>query len=68
MNREITQLENIGTWKLTELLVDHKPIKCKWILKVKRDHTGAITHYKGCLVAKDFLRSLVLISQRLLHL
>ena len=54
MDKEITQLENTSTWELTELLADHKPIKCKWVLKVKRDHTGAITHYKVHLVAKGF--------------
>jgi len=54
MDKEITQLENTGTWKLTELPADCKPIKCKWVLKVKWDHTGAITHYKGHLVTKGF--------------
>jgi len=54
MDKEITQLENTGTWELTELPADRKPIKYKWVLKVKRDHTGAITHYKGRLVAKGF--------------
>ena len=54
MDKKITQLKNTGTWELTELLADHKPIKCKWVLKVKRDHTSAITHYKGYLVTKGF--------------
>jgi len=35
IDKEITQLENTGTWELTELPVDRKPIKCKWVLKVK---------------------------------
>ena len=54
MDKEITQLENTGTWELTKLPADRKPIKCKWVLKVKRDHTGAITRYKGRLVAEGF--------------
>jgi len=54
MDKEITQLENTSTWELTELPADRKPIKCKWVLKVKRDHTGAITCYKGRLVTKGF--------------
>jgi len=56
MDKEITQLENTGTWELTELPADCKPIKCKWVLKVKRDHTSAITCYKGHLVAKGFFQ------------
>jgi len=54
MDKEITQLENTGTWKLTKLPVDRKPIKCKWVLKVKWDHTSAITRYKNRLVTKEF--------------
>jgi len=29
MDKEITHLENTGTWELTELPADRKPIKCK---------------------------------------
>jgi len=54
MDKEITQLENTGIWELTELPADRKPIKCKWVLKVKQDHTSVITHYKGRLIAKGF--------------
>ena len=54
MNKEINQLNSMGTWELTELPADRKPIKCKWVLKLKRDHTGAIMQYKGQLVAKGF--------------
>jgi len=54
MDKEITQLENTSIWELTELPADCKPIKYKWVLNVKQDHTGAITRYKGCLVAKGF--------------
>lgn len=54
MNKEIQQLLSTGTWKLTELPANHKPIKCKWTYKLKRDHTGAITRYKARLVAKGF--------------
>jgi len=54
MDKKINQLENTGIWELIKLPADHKPIKCKWVLKVKQDYTSAITHYKGCLVAKGF--------------
>jgi len=54
MNKEIQQLGSTGTWELTELPADRKPVKCKWTFKLKHDYTGAISRYKARLVAKGF--------------
>jgi hypothetical protein len=54
MDDEIQQLETLGTYAKTELPNDRVPIACKWVYRLKRDHTGKIMRYKARLVAKGF--------------
>lgn len=35
MHKEITALENNGTWKVVNLPIEKKPIGCKWVYKVR---------------------------------
>ena len=51
--REYDSLIENGTWTLVELPKDRKPIKCKWIFKIKKND-GVIEKYKARLVAKGF--------------
>ncbi|KAJ9538263.1 LOW QUALITY PROTEIN: hypothetical protein OSB04_030996 [Centaurea solstitialis] len=45
MNEEMEALHRNGTWDLTELPTNRKPIGCKWVYKIK---------YKARLVAKGY--------------
>jgi hypothetical protein len=51
--REYDSLIENGTWTLVELPKDRKPIKCKWIFKIKTKD-GVIDKYKARLVAKGY--------------
>lgn len=54
MEAEWTQLEDLGTFTLTELPVGRKAIGCRWVYIIKRDMQGAIDKYKARLVAQGF--------------
>lgn len=41
-------------WTLTELKKGQKPVKCKWVFKIKRGLNGKILNYKARLVAKGY--------------
>src|ERR1700678_2802163 len=54
MDAEMNQLKTLGTYTTVKLPNDRIPIPCKWVYRIKRDHEGKITRYKGRLVAKGF--------------
>ena len=54
MANEYSSLIKNGTWILVPPVPNANLIDCKWVYRLKRDKTGAITHYKVRLVAKGF--------------
>lgn len=54
MADEYSALLRNGTWTLVPPPSQSNVVDCKWVYKVKRDQTGAITRYKARLVAKGF--------------
>lgn len=54
MNKEVCALEENGTWDLTTLPKGKKPIRCKWVYKVKLKADGSVERLKARLVAKGF--------------
>ncbi|KAJ9546310.1 hypothetical protein OSB04_018853 [Centaurea solstitialis] len=54
MNEEMEALYRNGTWELTELPMNRKPIGCKWVFKIKYKSNGEIERYKARLVAKGY--------------
>lgn len=54
MNDELESLRENKTWELVNLPEGQKPVKTKWVFKLKRDCAGKINRYKARLVAKGF--------------
>ncbi|CDO72947.1 hypothetical protein BN946_scf185002.g132 [Trametes cinnabarina] len=54
MDREIEQLQRLGTYTLVPCPPDRKPIGCKWVFRLKRDADGRIIKHKARLVAQGF--------------
>ncbi|KAJ0612890.1 putative RNA-directed DNA polymerase [Helianthus annuus] len=54
MTKEYAALLRNGTWSLVPPVPDANVVDCKWVYRLKRDKTGAITRYKARLVAKGF--------------
>ncbi|KAL8154922.1 hypothetical protein AgCh_000326 [Apium graveolens] len=52
MKVEIDAIEKNNTWKLVELPSGQKPIKLKWVYKLKRDRNGEVVKHKARLVAR----------------
>ena len=48
---EIAQLLAEGTWELVPCPPGRKPIKSKWVYRIKRDSAGNVIKYKGRLCA-----------------
>ena len=42
------------TWELSKLPEGRKPIKSRWVFRMKRDQIGKIVRYKARIVAKGF--------------
>ena len=54
MDKEITALELINTWTLTNPPPNKVPIGCKWVHRTKYKSDGSIERYKARLVAKGY--------------
>ncbi|KAK1412849.1 hypothetical protein QVD17_34395 [Tagetes erecta] len=54
MADEYLALVRNGTWSLVPRSSNTNIVDCKWVYKIKRDQTGAVTRYKARLVAKGF--------------
>lgn len=54
MQNEINSLKSNQTWDLVDLPAERKPIKTKWVFKLKKDLNGGIIRYKARLVAKGY--------------
>lgn len=54
MEEEYNSLMSNKTWSITTLPNGRKPIKCKWVYKIKRKTDGSIERYKARLVAKGY--------------
>ncbi|GKV48664.1 hypothetical protein SLEP1_g55465 [Rubroshorea leprosula] len=54
MQKEITALEQNGTWTIETLPPGKRAIDSKWVYKIKYKADGTIERYKSRLVAKGF--------------
>jgi hypothetical protein len=55
MHEELASLKAKGVYEeVNSIPSDRKPVRCKWVLHIKRDKTGAISRFKARLVAKGF--------------
>ena len=54
MNEEMGSLQKNGTYQLVELPKGKRPLKCKWVFKLKKDGNGKLVRYKARLVVKGF--------------
>jgi hypothetical protein len=54
MDKEMGQLEKLGTYTVEDLPADRKAIGCRWVFAIKRDSNGNILKYKARLVAQGF--------------
>lgn len=54
MDEEIAALNKNNTWKIVDRPSGVKPIKNKWVFKVKLNPQGEIERYKARLVAKGY--------------
>jgi hypothetical protein len=55
MHEELESLKAKGVYEeIDSVPPDRKAVHCKWVLRIKRDKTGAISRFKARLVAKGF--------------
>ncbi|GKV03503.1 hypothetical protein SLEP1_g15792 [Rubroshorea leprosula] len=54
MRKDITALEQNGTWTLERLPLGKQAIDSKWVYKIKYNQDGTVERYKARLVAKGF--------------
>ena len=53
-DEEMTSLEDLQTWTLSELPQGKHAIGCKWVFKTKCNSEGKVCRYKARLVAKGY--------------
>jgi hypothetical protein len=56
MMEEMDSIEENGTWSLVDLPRGRKPIRVKWVFKVKRDEHRAVSKHKAHLVVKSYVQ------------
>jgi hypothetical protein len=56
MMEEMNSIMENGTWSLVDLPPCRKPIRVKWVFKVKWDEHGAVSKYKAHLVVKGYVQ------------
>ncbi|GJQ88928.1 ribonuclease H-like domain-containing protein [Tanacetum coccineum] len=56
MNNEMEALNKKRTWVVTDLPPGRKPIRCKWIYKIKYKSNGDIERYKARFMAKGYIQ------------
>ena len=54
MDEELFALQLNQMWTLILLPVGQKPIRCKWVYKIKYNSDGSVDKYKARLVAKGY--------------
>lgn len=54
MDEELDALNKNKTWELVDKPAHARPIKCKWVYKVKLGPNGNVERYKARLVAKGY--------------
>ena len=55
IHEELESLKSKGVYEEVDTLPPgRKPVQCKWVLHIKRDKDGTISHFKARLVAKGF--------------
>ena len=54
MQEEYNSLIQNNTWTLNDLPEGRKPLKCKWVFKIKKNSDGTIDRYKARLVIKGY--------------
>lgn len=54
MDKEMNQLDKLGTYTVTDLPSGRKPVGCRWVFAIKHDANGNVIKYKARLVAQGF--------------
>lgn len=54
MDTELDALKQNPTWIITYLPPGKKPIRYKWVYKIKHKADGSVERFKARLVAKEF--------------
>ena len=54
LESELSALTKNNTWSIVSLPVGHKPIRCRWVYRIKYRFNGSIERYKARLVAKGY--------------
>ena len=54
MHEEMGSLQKKWHIQLVELPKGKRPLKCKWVFKLKKDGNGKLVRYKARLVVKGF--------------
>jgi hypothetical protein len=56
MDDELGSIRDKNTWKLIDLLNNHKAIGLKSVYKIKKDAEGNLVKHKARLVAKGYVQ------------
>jgi hypothetical protein len=56
MLEDVESIESNKTWQLVTLPRGHRPIRLKWVYKLKKDAAGKVVKHKVRLVAKGYIQ------------